>query len=99
MTNFLEIIPHYDALIVRGGTTVSKAIIEAGQQLRIIARAGIGVENIDMDAANSQRNRRHQYTTGKYNNNCRTCDSHDAILGSTDPASAPIHVTGQMASG
>nr|WP_320048672.1 phosphoglycerate dehydrogenase [uncultured Desulfuromonas sp.] len=50
----LEIIPHYDALVVRGGTTVSKAIIEAGQRLKIIARAGIGVENIDMEAANSQ---------------------------------------------
>ncbi|MCD6526964.1 MAG: phosphoglycerate dehydrogenase [Desulfuromonas sp.] len=48
----LEVIPDYDALLVRGGTTVSEEIIEAATKLKIISRAGIGVENIDMPTAN-----------------------------------------------
>jgi len=41
-----------DALLVRGGTNISENIIKAATKLKIIARAGIGVENIDMSAAN-----------------------------------------------
>ena len=47
----LELIPHYDALVVRSETKVTAPVIEAGQRLRVIARAGIGVDNIDLDAA------------------------------------------------
>ncbi|MBN2646026.1 MAG: phosphoglycerate dehydrogenase [Desulfuromonadaceae bacterium] len=48
----LHHIPNADALIVRGGTAVTAQLIEAGEKLKIIARAGIGVENIDITAAN-----------------------------------------------
>jgi D-3-phosphoglycerate dehydrogenase len=48
----LERIPEVDALLVRGGTAVTEELIQAGTNLKIIARAGIGVENIDMVAAN-----------------------------------------------
>jgi D-3-phosphoglycerate dehydrogenase len=41
-----------DALVVRGGTQVSATVIEAAPQLKVIARAGIGVGNVDMTAAN-----------------------------------------------
>ncbi|CAM3023966.1 phosphoglycerate dehydrogenase [Sporolactobacillus spathodeae] len=44
-------IPEYDALIVRSQTQVTRAIIQAADQLRVIARAGVGVDNIDLDAA------------------------------------------------
>ncbi len=40
-----------DALVVRSGTTVTRAAIDAARRLRIIARAGVGVDNIDLDAA------------------------------------------------
>ena len=46
-----EIIPHYDALIVRSGTKVSAEVIRSASKLRVIARAGAGVDNIDVDAA------------------------------------------------
>lgn len=42
------------ALLVRGGTAVDKELLDAADNLRIIARAGIGVENIDMQAANQK---------------------------------------------
>ena len=45
------IIGDYDALVVRSETKVTAEVIEAGQKLRVIGRAGIGVENIDLKAA------------------------------------------------
>lgn len=47
----LEAIPNYDALIVRGRTKVTASVIEAASRLKVIGRAGVGVDNIDRDAA------------------------------------------------
>jgi len=41
----------YDALIVRSKTRVTSSVIEAASHLRVIGRAGTGVDNIDIDAA------------------------------------------------
>ncbi len=48
-----ERIAGYDALIVRSGTKVTKEIIEAGSRgkLKVIGRAGVGVDNIDVETA------------------------------------------------
>lgn len=47
----VKVIPQYDALMVRSQTKVTAKIIEAGKNLKIIGRAGVGVDNIDVDAA------------------------------------------------
>lgn len=47
----LEVIPGYDALIVRSGTKVDAGVLEAGVRLQVVGRAGIGVDNIDVEAA------------------------------------------------
>lgn len=47
----LSLIGEYDALMVRSATKVTRAVIEAGRRLRIIGRAGVGVDNIDVPAA------------------------------------------------
>ena len=47
----LDMIPDYDALIVRSATTVTREVIEAAAKLKIIGRAGVGVDNIDREAA------------------------------------------------
>lgn len=47
----INIVGGFDALIVRSGTTVTSKIIEAGNSLKIIGRAGTGVDNIDVPAA------------------------------------------------
>ncbi|HET6351695.1 MAG TPA: phosphoglycerate dehydrogenase [Coriobacteriia bacterium] len=44
-------IPEYDALIVRSATRATREVIEAGVNLKIIGRAGVGVDNVDVDAA------------------------------------------------
>jgi D-3-phosphoglycerate dehydrogenase len=49
--DLLACIGEYDALIVRSETRVDAAVIETGRALRVIGRAGIGVDTIDVDAA------------------------------------------------
>ena len=44
-------IPDFDALVVRSETRVTAPIIEAGRKLRVVGRAGVGVDNIDVPAA------------------------------------------------
>ena len=44
-------IPEFDALVVRSETRVTAPIIEAGSKLRVVGRAGVGVDNIDVPAA------------------------------------------------
>src|SRR2546423_7267277 len=46
-----EIIGGYDALAVRSATKVTKDVLDAAQKLRVIGRAGTGVDNIDLNAA------------------------------------------------
>ena len=46
-----EIIPAFSALIVRSETKVTAEILKAGTKLRVIGRAGVGVDNVDVEAA------------------------------------------------
>jgi D-3-phosphoglycerate dehydrogenase len=50
----VKIIPDYDAIIVRSATKVTKEIIEAARNLKVIGRAGIGLDNIDQEAAKNK---------------------------------------------
>lgn len=47
----LEIIPQFDALIVRSASKVTADVLERAANLKIIGRAGVGVDNIDVQAA------------------------------------------------
>ncbi len=47
----ISIIGDYDALIIRSGTQVTSDVIAAANRLRVIARAGVGVDNVDIMAA------------------------------------------------
>jgi D-3-phosphoglycerate dehydrogenase / 2-oxoglutarate reductase len=49
--DLLKIVGEYDALIVRGRTKVAPAVFEAGKNLKVVGRAGVGVDNIDLNAA------------------------------------------------
>jgi D-3-phosphoglycerate dehydrogenase len=50
----LELIPRYDGLAVRSATKVTADVIAAGQRLKVIGRAGIGVDNVDLPAATAK---------------------------------------------
>jgi len=50
----LASIGEYECIIVRSATKVTRAVIEAGKQLKVIARGGVGLDNIDVPAAESR---------------------------------------------
>lgn len=49
--DLLKSIPEVDGLIVRGRTKVTASLMDAASRLKVIGRAGVGVDNIDLDAA------------------------------------------------
>lgn len=49
-----KIIKEYDALLVRSSTKVNKEIIEAATKLKVIGRAGVGLDNVDVKAASKR---------------------------------------------
>ena len=49
--DLLQIVGEYDALIVRGRTKVTPAVFAAAKNLKVVGRAGVGVDNIDLKAA------------------------------------------------
>lgn len=50
----LEIISNYDALMVRSASKITADVIERASNLKIIGRAGVGVDNIDLNAATAR---------------------------------------------
>ena len=50
----LKVIPEYDGILVRSATKVPKDIIDAGKNLKLIARGGTGIDNIDHQYAKSK---------------------------------------------
>jgi D-3-phosphoglycerate dehydrogenase / 2-oxoglutarate reductase len=46
-----EIIKDYDALIVRSATKVTKDVLQAAVNLKVVGRAGVGLDNVDLEAA------------------------------------------------
>ena len=44
-------VAEYDGMIVRGRTKVTRAVFEAAKNLKVVGRAGVGVDNIDLEAA------------------------------------------------
>jgi D-3-phosphoglycerate dehydrogenase len=47
----LQVVKDYDAMVVRGRTKVTAAVLDAAQKLKVVGRAGVGVDNIDLSAA------------------------------------------------
>lgn len=47
----LQEVGEYDGMIVRGRTKVTKEVFEAAKKLKVVGRAGVGVDNIDLEAA------------------------------------------------
>ncbi len=50
----LEIIPEFHGLVIRSGTKVTREVIERAKNLKVIGRAGTGLDNVDIPAANEK---------------------------------------------
>ncbi|HTA36424.1 MAG TPA: NAD(P)-dependent oxidoreductase, partial [Solirubrobacteraceae bacterium] len=48
---FLQRLPSYDGILIRSATKMTAELIERGTSLRVIGRAGVGVDNVDVPAA------------------------------------------------
>jgi D-3-phosphoglycerate dehydrogenase / 2-oxoglutarate reductase len=51
--DLLKVAGEYDAMVVRGRTKVTPAVFDAAKKLKVVGRAGVGVDNIDLTAARS----------------------------------------------
>ncbi|MGD9212578.1 MAG: phosphoglycerate dehydrogenase [Desulfobacteraceae bacterium] len=49
-----EIIDNYDGLVIRSGTKVTEDLLKAAKKLKVVGRAGIGLDNVDISAATRQ---------------------------------------------
>ena len=50
----IGLIGDYQGLVIRSGTKVTSEVVEAAQNLKVIGRAGVGVENVDVEAASKK---------------------------------------------
>src|SRR5438270_13923311 len=50
-SDLAEIIGCYDAIVIRSATKLDAGLIERAERLKVIGRAGVGVDNVDVDAA------------------------------------------------
>jgi D-3-phosphoglycerate dehydrogenase len=50
-----QILPSFEAIIIRSATKMTKELIEAGKNLKVIMRAGAGVDNVDVDYATTKK--------------------------------------------
>lgn len=49
-----ELIAEYDALLIRSDTQVTRRVLQRASKLKVVGRAGIGVDNVDLEAATEQ---------------------------------------------
>jgi D-3-phosphoglycerate dehydrogenase / 2-oxoglutarate reductase len=47
----VQLVPEFSAIVVRSQTKVTAPILQAGSRLRVVGRAGVGVDNVDVEAA------------------------------------------------
>jgi len=52
--DLLRAVAESDALITRSGTAVTPALVNAGERLRIVGRAGVGLDNVDVEACTAR---------------------------------------------
>src|SRR5439155_17900774 len=49
-TELIEIVPEFSSIVVRSQTKVTANILKAGKSIRVVGRAGVGVDNVDVEA-------------------------------------------------
>lgn len=84
----MAIMPEYDALIIRSGTQADADVLAAGANLQVVGRAGVGIDNIDVDAA-SQRGIIVMNTPTS--NNIATAEQAMALMLTASRYTAPAH--------
>ena len=69
-----EIIGNYDGLAIRSATKATEKLIAAATNLKVIGRAGIGVDNVDIPAASKRGYHRDEHAFRQFHHDGRTRD-------------------------
>ena len=81
-----EIIGNYDGLAIRSATKATAKIIEKATRLKVIGRAGIGVDNVEIPGGHRQGHHRDEHAVRQFDHHRRTCDHADAGAGARNSA-------------
>ena len=81
------VIGDYDGLAIRSATKVTAKILEQAKNLKVIGRAGIGVDNVEIPAATAQGRDRDEHALRQFHHHRRACHRDDVRAGAPDPAS------------
>ncbi|MCL2761439.1 MAG: phosphoglycerate dehydrogenase, partial [Desulfuromonadales bacterium] len=97
----LSIMGDYEVIITRSGTTVDKPLLDAAKKLKLVARAGVGIDNVDVDYASARgvivvnapfgnTNSAAEHTLGLLLSSCRNVPRANASLKSGEWKRAPF---------
>ncbi len=81
----LEVIGQYDGLAIRSATKVTEKLISAATNLKVIGRAGIGVDNVDIPAATRARHHRDEHALRQFDHHRRARHRADVRRCPPDP--------------
>ena len=76
-----EIIGNYDGLAIRSATKATAKIIQKATRLKVIGRAGIGVDNVEIRGGDGQGHHRDEYAVRQFDHHRRARDHPDAGAG------------------
>ena len=91
-----EMIGNYDGLAIRSATKVTAKILEKAKNLKVIGRAGIGVDNVDIPAATAQGHHRDEHAVRQFDHDRRACHLPDAGAGAADSGGRRLDPGRQM---
>jgi hypothetical protein len=84
------VIKEYDGLVIRSATKVTQAIIDSAENLKVIGRAGVGLDNVDILAASKRGIGR------QYHHDGRACHLHDVVARAQNPPGNRLHEKREM---
>lgn len=90
------VIGDYDGLAIRSATKVTEKILANATNLKVIARAGIGTDNIDKDAASKKGVIVMNTPLRQHDHHCRTRDCDDVRRCPSNPRGIGLHPCRQM---
>ena len=86
-----EIIGDYEGLVVRSSTRVTPDLLSQAIRLKVVGRAGTGVDNVDIDAATKRGHRGHEHAPRQLRDRGRAHHRHDVRACATNSAGRPLH--------
>jgi len=90
------VIDRYDGLAIRSATKVTEKLINAATRLKVIGRAGIGVDNVDIPAASRRGIIVIEHAIRQFDHHRRACDCVDVRAGAANPRSQCIDAWRQV---